>query len=297
MTDETTPSLPVDAADIARRLEIVGFQDDDRERVRALAPVIVPAAEELADLFFAALARMPGAAGLLDDARALGRARALKVAHLRAMMEGTYGVDYVVQRLALARIYAAAGIAPHVFIGAFHELLHAIGLRIMQSPGDHLEHFARFKSLKQVAFFDLGLIIDAIVHQGEQVIRRQAAAIRALSTPMFVIRDGVVVAPIVGDVDDERAQTLVAALLAAVRAHRAQVAIIDVTGVPDVDSRVAGYFMQMARTARLLGAAFVFTGISAEVAGTMIRLGVDLSDVATLTDLREGIAHAEHLLA
>lgn len=124
----------------------------------------------------------------------------------------------------------------------------------------------------------------------EETIRAQAAALAELSTPLIPINDQVVVMPLVGKVDTRRAQDVMETLLHGVAASGAQVAILDITGVPVVDTQIANVLVQAAQSVKLLGAQAVLTGIRPEVAQTLVGLGVDLSGIVTHSSLQSGIA-------
>jgi rsbT co-antagonist protein RsbR len=126
----------------------------------------------------------------------------------------------------------------------------------------------------------------------EQIIRFQQAQIRELSTPIIPLHTGVLALPLVGTIDSRRAGQVMETLLEGISEHQADVVIMDITGVPVVDTSVANYLLQASRAARLLGAQVVLVGISAEVAQTITQLGADLSDIMTRANMQEGIAYA-----
>lgn len=126
----------------------------------------------------------------------------------------------------------------------------------------------------------------------EQVIAAQQAALRELSTPLMPIAEGVVVMPIVGSIDSTRAQQVMETLLQGVADQRADVAIIDITGVKVVDTQVASALLTAAQAVQLLGARVVLTGISPEVAQTLVHLAADLRSIITRSNLQSGIAFA-----
>ncbi len=123
--------------------------------------------------------------------------------------------------------------------------------------------------------------------------RRLSAAIQEMSTPVVPVHFGVIVMPLVGVVDAARAHQIVSGLLKGVESHNAQVAIVDVTGIPVMGSDVVSYLMQAAQAVRLLGAQVVLVGITPEVAKTIVELGIDLADgLVTRSDLQAGIEYA-----
>jgi anti-anti-sigma regulatory factor len=121
---------------------------------------------------------------------------------------------------------------------------------------------------------------------------RLMETIAALSTPVVPLMRGIILLPLVGNIDSARSQQILDQLLSGVQTHRAQVAIVDITGVPVVDTGVANSLVQAARAVGLLGAEVVLVGIRPEVAQTMVMLGVDVARVATHSNLQNGIEYA-----
>ena len=134
------------------------------------------------------------------------------------------------------------------------------------------------------------------VQERERVIRQQQEAIRELSTPVLQVRERLLILPIIGVLDGQRARQLTEQLLRGIRANRARVVVIDITGVPTIDSTVANHLVQTVDASRLMGASVIITGLSPEIAQTLVTLGVDLSKVNAVGDLQGGIEEAERLL-
>ena len=124
------------------------------------------------------------------------------------------------------------------------------------------------------------------------LIEKQRQAIEELSTPIIKIWEQVLVLPLIGTLDTRRSQRLTEALLTNIAATQTKVTILDITGVPTVDSAVANHLLKTISAVQLLGASCVITGIRPEVAQTIVHLGVDLSEVETLSNLSEGLKWA-----
>lgn len=142
----------------------------------------------------------------------------------------------------------------------------------------------------------MAAIGEAYLKEKERTIKEQQGALRELSTPVLQVREGLLILPIVGLLDSQRAQQLTEQLLRAIRAHRAKAVILDITGVPAVDSRVANHLLQTVDAARLMGANVVVTGLSPEIARTLVSLGIDLGRMKTVGDLQGGIEEVEQIL-
>jgi rsbT co-antagonist protein RsbR len=134
------------------------------------------------------------------------------------------------------------------------------------------------------------------VQQRERIIREQQDAIRELSTPVLQVRERLLILPIIGIIDPQRARQLTEQLLRGIRATRAKVVVIDITGVAAMDASVANHLVQTVEAARLLGAMVIVTGLSPEIAQTLVNIGVDLGKMNTVGDLQGGIEEAERLL-
>jgi GAF domain-containing protein len=118
-----------------------------------------------------------------------------------------------------------------------------------------------------------------------------------LSSPVVPIVDGVIVLPLVGYLDERRAEQILETLLSGVKEHKAQVVLLDVTGVPVVDTQVAEYLMDSVRASRLVGADAILVGIRPKVAESLVSLGVQLEDVVTRSDLQSGVQYALQLVS
>jgi len=298
LTASLMQELGITEGDVQRRLKIVGFGEEDRRRILALRDHVVRQADEYTKSFFAHLASLDPASELLSNQAALQTAWQLKREHLMSMVQGTYRASYVEERLRLGQLYAEAKLDPRVFLGAYQQLMRTIGSRIMEDYRlDPLEGFAYFMSLEKIAFFDLSLIIDTIAYERERLIHDQHNAILLLSTPVLRVRKHLLVLPLIGVIDPERAKRFTETLLDAVRLYRAKVVVVDLTGVAGMDFAVTNHLAQTMLAARLIGATTILTGMSPSVAETVNTVGIDTTLLKTALDLEAGIEEAERMIS
>jgi anti-anti-sigma regulatory factor len=123
----------------------------------------------------------------------------------------------------------------------------------------------------------------------EETIRRQAEEILEISTPTLRVWDGVLAAPLIGTLDSQRSQRFMDALLSAIVKTDAQIALIDITGVPAIDTQTAQHLIETISAVRLLGADVVMTGVRPSIAQTLVHLGIDLSGITTHASLATGL--------
>jgi rsbT co-antagonist protein RsbR len=136
----------------------------------------------------------------------------------------------------------------------------------------------------------LGLVtVDAYQRGREQVILRQQQELLDLSTPVIKLWEGIVAVPLIGTLDSERTQVVMESLLEAIVNNEADVAIIDITGVPTVDTLVAQHLLKAVAAARLMGAECIISGIRPQIAQTIVHLGVELGDVITKSTLGDAL--------
>jgi rsbT co-antagonist protein RsbR len=283
--------------EVERRRRFVDLGHEDVARLLTVKTLMRENVDRFSAAFFDYLHEIDEAAPLFKNHRLLEEAIKLKRAHLLAMVQGEYDAGYAEQRVELGMHYANAGLEVRVFFGAFHHLMRTVGAEIMKRFAKTPQAaFDTFMSLKKVAFFDLGIIVDVLVEAREKVILAQQAAIRELSTPVIQLRDRLLILPMIGMIDSERAMQLTESLLHAIRANRARVVVMDITGVAAVDSKVANHLIQTVAAARLMGATVIITGLSADVAQALVALGVDLGRINTIGDLQGGLEEAERLL-
>ncbi|MBI3942796.1 MAG: STAS domain-containing protein [Chloroflexi bacterium] len=193
--------------------------------------------------------------------------------------------------------YARIGISfPGWFelLNAFHKYLIPLLCKTYADATDRLPPV--LNALNMFSNLGMATIGESYLNTKQEIILQQQEAIRELSTPVLKLRDRLLLLPIIGVLDSFRARQLTGQLLQAVRTHRARVVVVDITGVPTVDSMVANHLIQTVEATRLMGATAIVTGLSAEIAQTLVRIGVNLTKLNTVGDLQGGIEEASRLL-
>jgi rsbT co-antagonist protein RsbR len=134
--------------------------------------------------------------------------------------------------------------------------------------------------------------METTLSAGEELIARQRQQLLEVATPVIRLWEGVVAVPLIGTLDSARSQVVMESLLEAIVEQRARYAILDITGVPTVDSLVAQHLMKTVAAARLMGAECIVSGIRPAIAQTIVHLGIDLGSIITRAGLADALAHA-----
>lgn len=168
--------------------------------------------------------------------------------------------------------------------------LKSVVLPLLQPLAKNEESFANEVMPFSILLDQLGLLtFDSYLDTREEVITRQNLDMTELSTPVVKIWDGILALPLIGTLDSKRTMTIMEKLLQKIVDTAASVAILDITGVPTVDTLVANHIMKTVAATRLLGAEVIITGVSPAIAQTIVHLGVDLSGIQTRATMAEGL--------
>ncbi len=296
-TSELMEQMEITSQEIERRKAFLEFGADDRTALQEIDELAEQYADEVIEDFYRHLLRFEDARAFFRDPHVLEYVKRRQREYFLGLTHGEYDLRYATERLAIGAAHERIGLPMKLYLGMYSFYLRAVATRLFAALADEPERArATFLSLMKLTFLDMGLAIDTYIEQRERTIHEQQEAIRELSTPVLQLRERLLILPIVGVIDPQRARQLTEQLLHAIRANRAKVVVIDVTGVPVVDTVVANHLVQTVEASRLMGATAIITGLSAEIARTLVTLGVDLSKMDTMGDLQEGIAAAERLL-
>lgn len=187
----------------------------------------------------------------------------------------------------LGRTRARQGFSPTEAAVSVFALKQAV-LRLLSGRAD----LAAYQAFTQLSLIvdDLGLyMLETYASARETVIAQQAETLLELSTPVVKLWDGIVALPLVGTLDSARTQVVMEALLQALVETGSEHAIIDITGVPAVDTQVAQHLLKTVQAARLLGAECIVSGIRPQIAQTVVALGIEFGDIHTKATLADAM--------
>lgn len=273
-----------------------GFDAEALADLKAFWEIYAPVRERVADAVHASQREpLAPATRLLTPAGTRRREEELFFAGARAVETGDFEAFSEALR-EQGRIYAVAGMPFDAWFVATEELSRLATAELVAACGGERDRLARaVHGLALYVDFMRAWIGDAYLAEQERSIERQKLAIRELSIPVLTLRDRLLLVPVVGVVDNERAQMLNDTLLRAIRERRGLVVIIDVTGVPVVDSNVAANLSQAIEAARLMGADVVVSGIGPDIAQALVAVGATV-DALTVGVLQDALERADQLL-
>lgn len=259
--------------------------DADRPRVEALL-------REREEIIFKRWTELAAsAAGAHESPGALAvRLREIYQALLRSLADGGDATELRGLLAELSRSRAREGFTPSETAVVVFSLKEAVYESVAEG-GDFatLRGFIWFSKIVD----DLGLLtFETFATAREKIIADQAEQLLELSTPVVKLWEGILAVPLVGTLDSARTQVVMEKLLQALVDTGSEHAVIDITGVPAVDTQVAQHLLKTVVAARLMGAECVISGIRPQIAHTIVTLGIEFGDIVTKASLSDALAHA-----
>ncbi|KAB2908837.1 MAG: STAS domain-containing protein [Kofleriaceae bacterium] len=287
MTTNFMQRLNLDERELASRRAFYEITDEDLHRLAQLRPLADRHSGQVVEaLYHLILGHAESRAFFTDDA-AIRHVKKMQHEYFVGLFQGRLDLAYVENRLRVGAAHERIGLAPKWYIGAYGRYLRLIFDRMFAELG--AEAAAAVKSITKLVMFDMSLAIDTYIAANLDTVARHQAAIRELSTPVIRVYSRILLLPLVGTVDSHRAEQIMETLLLRVVDEQARAVIVDIAGVPLVDTMVADHLLKTTEAVRLLGAETILTGISAQIARTIVQLGVDISSMHTRSRLADGI--------
>jgi rsbT co-antagonist protein RsbR len=288
--------LKLDDAELASRRAFFELTDEDLRRLAELRPFAEKHTQAIVDDFYNLLLAHTETKKFFPDAATVQRVKKTQRDYFLGLFTGRCDLAYVEDRLRVGSTHERIGLSTKWYLGAYRKYLQLIAARLRDEFSDPGKAQQAYESIQKLVFFDVALATDTYLAAKLEAIERHQAAIRELSTPVIRVHNKILLLPLIGAIDSHRANQVMDSVLLKVSEAQAKCIIIDIAGVPVVDTKVADSLIKTTAAVRLLGAETILTGITAQVARTIIQLGVDISDMHTLSRLGEGIQLALSLV-
>jgi rsbT co-antagonist protein RsbR len=280
--------LRIDERELASRRSFFEIGDDDLARLGALRSLAERHSQSFVDKLYQLILGHAESRSFFPDEATIAHVKKMQRQYFLGLFDGRCDLDYVENRLRVGAAHDRVGLAPKWYIGAYGRYLRLLFDQLFEELPT-AEAQAAFRSVSKLVAFDTSLAIDTYIFANLETVARHQAAIRELSTPVIRVYHRILLLPLVGTVDSHRAHQIMETLLTRVVDEQARVVIVDIAGVPVVDTKVADHLLKTTEAVRLVGAETIITGISAQVARTIVQLGVDISTMHTRSRLGDGI--------
>ena len=282
-------TLNLDEQELQARRAFFEIKDEDLARLAELRPLAEKHTGAIVESFYELLLNHRETRRFFPDETTIRRVKATQRDYFVGLFAGTLDLAYVEDRLRVGAAHERIGLAPKWYIGAYRRYMQLMLERLSIELPNVTDLCAAMRAIQKIVYFDMALAVDTYLAAHAETVRRHQQAIRELSTPVIRVHEGVLLLPLVGAIDSMRAQQVMESVLTRVADEQARVIILDIAGVAVVDTKVADNLVKTTAAVRLLGAETILTGISAQVARTMVQLGVEVASMHTRARLAEGI--------
>lgn len=270
--------------------DFVKFTKDDEELLKKMHPTAMKYADEFVEKLYVHLLSHPDTKRFLTDEKTLNRLKLSQKTYFLDLTSGDYGEEYFNSRIKVGIAHQRIGLPPRIYMTTYCYYMQLIIPTIYGNPDFDAETAnAIFMALYKIINLDQELAISAYIHATDEVISRQSEEIMEMSTPVIQIWDGVVAAPIIGTLDSGRTQQFMERLLEKIVETNSPVALVDITGVPQIDTATAQHLIDTINAVKLLGSQVIITGVRPVIAQTLVHLGIDLTDIITRPSMAAGL--------
>lgn len=277
--------LNLDEAELQSRRDFFEITADDLKRLASLRAFAEKHTDDIIEDLYQLILSHPEAKKLFTEHATLVRVKRAQRDYFLGLFSGRCDRAYAEDRLRIGIAHERVGVPPKWYLGAYARYLRSITNRISAEFEDHADARAAYQSIEKLVAFDMALAMDTYIAAQLDALARHQAAIRELSTPVIRLYPGVLLLPLIGTIDTHRADQLLEAVLMKVVDEQAHVIIIDIAGVPVVDTKVADHLLKTTEAVRLLGAQTILSGISPTIAKTIVNLGMNISAMHTRNKL------------
>ncbi len=281
--------LNLDEAELQSRRDFFEITTDDLERLASLRGFAEKHTDDIVEDLYRLILGHSEAKMQFTEHATLVRVKRAQREYFLGLFSGRCDLDYTASRLSIGVAHERVGVPPKWYLGAYARYLRSIFDRLATELSDPAETRAAYQSVGKLVAFDMALAMDTYIAAQLEALARHQAAIRELSTPVIRLYHRVLLLPLVGTIDTHRADQLMEAVLMKVVDEQAHVIIIDIAGVPVVDTKVADHLLKTTEAVRLLGAQTILSGISPIIAKTIVNLGMNISAMHTKSRLADAL--------
>ena len=281
--------LNLDDQELRSRRAFFEVTDDDLTLLASMRPFAEKHMDDFVEELYVLILGHPETKKIFPNDAVVRRVQAVQKQYFLGLFSGRCDLAYVADRLRIGIAHERVGVPPKWYIGTYGRYLRQLLARLVRDVPDATKVHAVLASATKLIAFDMALAMDTYMAAHLDTIARNQTAIRELSTPVIQVHDRILLLPLVGTVDTQRAEQVMETVLTKVVEHQAAVVITDIAGVAVVDTKVADHLLQTTQAVRLLGAESILTGISPLVAKTIVRLGIDITAMHTRSRLAAGI--------
>jgi rsbT co-antagonist protein RsbR len=276
----------------ATLLERYAIAERELALIREIGSFVVPRLDQYVDHLYAWMRGLPEFTEMFPDPRRLERVQREQVAYWREMFRGVIDEAYISRRRLTGEVHARVGLSLQTYFAAVDRSLTILVDRLLGEEELGNRRVDAVRAVTKMVHLDAAVVVEAYSRLTSEKLTGQARALVEMSTPVTALWEDILLLPVVGIIDSRRAQDIMTSVLQRIAETRSRVFIIDISGVPVVDTAVANHLIKIGKATRLMGCECLMSGVSPAVAQTMVELGIDVGEVKTRATLRDALEEA-----
>ncbi|BCL69888.1 putative Globin domain fused with STAS (Sulphate Transporter and Anti-Sigma factor antagonist) domain protein [Vibrio nigripulchritudo MADA3029] len=283
-------------ADPKALMELHDLTETDLALIRKFGKIMTPKMDEYVRHFYTWLETLPEYKQFFNDSSRLNRVQTQQLRYWESFFEADINNKYIAERIALGEVHARVGLSLPTYFAGMNMSLVIFTKRMYDGSLYSDEYSALVTAFTKLLHMDTTIVVETYSNLINRRISEQSEALLAMSTPVTMIWQDILMLPIVGIIDSKRAQDIMSAVLGKIADARAKIFIMDISGVAVVDTAVANHFIKITKATRLMGCECLVSGVSPAIAQTMVQLGINVGEVRTNATLRDALEEAFNIV-
>ncbi|MDS1863121.1 protoglobin domain-containing protein [Vibrio vulnificus] len=273
-------------------LKLHDLTEADLALIRKFGQIMVPKLDEYVKHFYDWLRNTPEYEQYFGDAQKLQRVQDSQVRYWKTFFDARIDSAYLKERRDVGEIHARVGLPLPTYFAGMNISMVIFAKRMYDGSLYSDEYSSLVTAFTKLLHLDTTIVVDTYSRLINKRISEQSEALLAMSTPVTMIWQDILMLPIVGIIDSKRAQDIMSAVLNKISENRAKIFIMDISGVAVVDTAVANHFIKITKATKLMGCDCLVSGVSPSIARTMVQLGINVGEVRTNATLRDALENA-----
>ncbi len=287
---------PINDLSIDEYKALYKVNNDDISTIRKFGKFITADMAQYTEKFYIWLQEQPEFEQFFQDEKLLKQVIGQQDRYWINLFEAKLDELYLQDRRIVGEVHARIGLPLSVYFAAMNTMLELFATAIEEHKMRADERSRTYRALTKLIQMDTSIVVETYTQLTGETITRQSRSLVSMSTPVTEIWEGVLLLPIVGVVDSQRAQDIMDAILTKVAETSSKVAIMDIAGVAVVDTAVANHLIKITKATKLMGCNCTISGVSPAIAQTIVELGIDVGEVQTTATLRDALGSAFNVI-
>jgi len=282
-------NIPVD---IQSMLQLHDLTEADLALIRKFGQLVTPKLDQYVEHFYLWMENIPEYKQFFGDQHKLKRVQNAQTHYWSTFFNAEINEGYVQSRKEVGEVHARVGLSLPTYFAGMNISMVIFTKKLYDGSLYSDEYSSLVTAFTKLLHFDTTIVVETYSSLINRRIAEQSEALLAMSTPVTLIWQDILMLPIVGIIDSKRAQDIMAAVLNKIAESRARVFIMDISGVAVVDTAVANHFIKITKATKLMGCDCLVSGVSPAIAQTMVQLGINVGEVKTSSTLRDALENA-----